>query len=109
MLLGSDRFFSVSKALSGYFAKSMTTSYLSAMPCLKELTLAGRGIRPASVPMTVIGTADRPSCSCHRYEREIEALRNRNRYFRRSTTISGQGTPLTRMTSPYTPDSLLSS
>ena len=50
--------------LSGYLAKSMTTSYRSAIAWRRLVTTCGLGMNPASVAMTVIGTGARPSLSC---------------------------------------------
>ena len=78
-----------------------------------DVTVCGLGIRPPSVAMTVIGwsavVAVSDCVSANLYEREIDALRIRKRYLRGSTFMLGRGTPLTRITSPMTEDSLLSS
>ena len=48
--------------------------------------------------MTVIGPS--PELRASLKDRATEALRMRKRYLRRSTFIAGQGTPLTKITSP---------
>ena len=55
----------------------MSTSYRSALPCRKLVTVCGAGISPPSVATTIIGsTAARAAAGS---DREIEALRIRNR------------------------------
>src|SRR3954453_1126481 len=63
----------------------------------------GAFMRPPSVAMKVNGSR---VDSCRSKERDTAAFRKRKRYLRRSTFMFGQGRPLTRMTSPYIPDSL---
>ena len=61
---------------AGYFEKSMRNSYRSAPACRYSTTGWVLGIRPPSVATMTIGA---PLLSRSRSDREIEALRTRNR------------------------------